>query len=90
MLSHVRCVCAYCIQDKLRGILGIKIKVLVTEVDWPVGTMMGQSLEIAEAVRCLNMVGPSDLHDLVIKLGERRHSQCLMRVVRLQRTLRST
>lgn len=57
------------LQDRLRSILGIHIKVLVTEVDWPVGTMMGQSLEIAEAVRCLNMVGPPDLHDLVIKLG---------------------
>ncbi|ELU08361.1 hypothetical protein CAPTEDRAFT_138143 [Capitella teleta] len=55
--------------DRLRSILGIKIKVLVTAVDWPVGTMMGQSLEISEAMRCLSMCGPPDLHDLVIKLG---------------------
>merc|ERR1711976_190770 len=55
--------------EKLSGILGIKTKVLVTAVDWPVGSMIGQSLEIAEAIRCLNMVGPTDLHELVVKLG---------------------
>lgn len=49
--------------------MGVKCKFLLTKVDRPVGKMVGQSLEIAEAVRCVNGDGPQDLHELVCKLG---------------------
>ena len=54
----------------MASVMGVKCKVVLTHVDGPVGQMIGQSLGIAEAIRCLNGEGPPDLHELVCKIGK--------------------
>ena len=50
--------------------MGVRCKVVLTHVDGPVGQNIGQSLGIAEAIRCLNGDGPADLTELVCKIGK--------------------
>ena len=50
-------------------IMGVRCKVVLTHVDGPIGRMIGQTLSVAEAVRCLNGEGPADLHEVVCKIG---------------------
>ncbi len=49
--------------------LGIKTTVMLTRMDDPIGQTVGNALEIKESIRCLNGEGPSDLEEVVCKLG---------------------
>ncbi|XP_022292984.2 thymidine phosphorylase-like [Crassostrea virginica] len=49
--------------------LGMKTSALITQMDNPLGRMIGNALEVAESVQCLHGNGPSDLEDIVLKLG---------------------
>ncbi|KAL5010928.1 hypothetical protein ScPMuIL_013233 [Solemya velum] len=49
--------------------LGIKMKALLTDMNAPLGRMIGNSLEVVESIRCLNGNGPPDLMGLVIHIG---------------------
>eukprot|EP00007_Cunea_sp_BSH-02190019_P007585 CAMPEP_0174236234 /NCGR_PEP_ID=MMETSP0417-20130205/5426_1 /TAXON_ID=242541 /ORGANISM="Mayorella sp, Strain BSH-02190019" /LENGTH=480 /DNA_ID=CAMNT_0015314845 /DNA_START=40 /DNA_END=1478 /DNA_ORIENTATION=+ len=49
--------------------LGIRAAAALTRMDAPLGRAIGNSLEIAESVRCLRGEGPVDLEHLVCVLG---------------------
>ena len=49
--------------------LGIKTTAFITEMDNPIGKAVGNSVEVAEALECLNGKGPADLEELVCKQG---------------------
>lgn len=50
--------------------LGIKAVALITTMDAPLGKAIGNSVEVAEAISCLNGRGPKDLKELVIEQGK--------------------
>ena len=47
----------------------MKTSALITDMNNPLGKMIGNALEVAESVQCLHGNGPSDLEDIVLKLG---------------------
>ena len=49
--------------------LGIKTTAFITEMDNPIGKAVGNSVEVAEALQCLDGNGPADLEELVCKQG---------------------
>ncbi|KAK8750116.1 hypothetical protein OTU49_015244 [Cherax quadricarinatus] len=49
--------------------LGMKVCALLTAMDVPIGTTIGNALEVREALDCLRGRGPPDLHQLVTHLG---------------------
>lgn len=49
--------------------LGIKTTAFITEMDNPIGKAVGNSVEVAESLDCLNGKGPEDLLELVCKQG---------------------
>eukprot|EP00043_Microstomoeca_roanoka_P004477 m.49898 g.49898 ORF g.49898 m.49898 type:complete len:446 (-) comp12511_c0_seq1:390-1727(-) len=49
--------------------LGVSVRGLLTEMDCPIGYMIGNALEVAESVDCLNGGGPEDLKELVCLQG---------------------
>ncbi|XP_061176774.1 thymidine phosphorylase-like [Saccostrea echinata] len=49
--------------------LGIKTVALMTDMNNPIGKMIGNALEVAESVNCLHGNGPTELEDLVLRLG---------------------
>ena len=48
----------------------MKTSALITDMNNPLGKMIGNALEVAESLQCLHGNGPSDLEDLVRKLGK--------------------
>lgn len=52
--------------------LGIRTTAFITEMDNPIGKAIGNSVEVAESLECLNGGGPSDLEELVCKQGRLR------------------
>ena len=48
----------------------MKTSALLTDMNNPLGKMIGNALEVAESLQCLHGNGPSDLEDLVLKLGK--------------------
>ena len=63
---------AQALTQSLLGIcsrLGIKAVALITSMDTPLGNNVGNSVEVAEAISCLNGKGPQDLKELVCKEG---------------------
>ncbi|PSN57285.1 Thymidine phosphorylase [Blattella germanica] len=49
--------------------LGLDIRAAITRMDVPIGRMVGNSLEVAEAIECMKGNGPEDLVELVTTLG---------------------
>ncbi|XP_012943459.1 thymidine phosphorylase [Aplysia californica] len=49
--------------------LGLNSVALITDMDSPIGNMVGNALEVAESIWCLQGKGPSDLEDLVVEQG---------------------
>eukprot|EP01147_Barroeca_monosierra_P003296 gene3296-5986_t len=49
--------------------LGVNTRALLTEMDCPIGSTIGNALEVFESVECLNGEGPSDLSELVALEG---------------------
>lgn len=51
--------------------LGLRVAAALTAMDNPLGRSVGHTLEVEEALLCLDGAGPQDLRELVIRLGER-------------------
>lgn len=51
--------------------MGLRVAAALTAMDNPLGRTVGHTLEVEEALLCLDGAGPPDLRDLVIRLGER-------------------
>nr|XP_048300794.1 thymidine phosphorylase isoform X4 [Myodes glareolus] len=49
--------------------LGLRVAAALTAMDSPLGRSVGHTLEVEEALLCLDGAGPPDLRDLVIRLG---------------------
>jgi len=49
--------------------LGIKAVALITSMNAPIGRAIGNAVEVAEAISCLNGKGPEDLRELVCEEG---------------------
>ncbi|XP_048209525.1 thymidine phosphorylase [Perognathus longimembris pacificus] len=49
--------------------LGLRVAAALTAMDNPLGRSVGHSLEVEEALLCLDGAGPPDLRDLVTRLG---------------------
>jgi pyrimidine-nucleoside phosphorylase len=51
--------------------MGKKVIALITDMDQPLGKMIGNSLEVVEVIEVLKGDGPQDLRDLCLELGGR-------------------
>ena len=51
--------------------LGLKVEVLLTDMDQPLGCAVGNALEVAEAIATLRNEGPEDLMQECLALGSR-------------------
>ncbi|KAM5289344.1 thymidine phosphorylase [Ctenodactylus gundi] len=49
--------------------LGLRVAAALTRMDNPLGRSVGHTLEVEEALLCLDGAGPPDLRDLVTRLG---------------------
>lgn len=52
--------------------LGIRTAAVLSRMDEPLGRCVGNSLEVLEALECLEGGGPPDLRELVTSLGQPR------------------
>jgi pyrimidine-nucleoside phosphorylase len=50
-------------------LLGMRVTALLTDMDEPLGNMVGNFLEVEESYRCLEGRGPEDLMELTLELG---------------------
>ena len=67
---------AHTLVDACYG-LGVKAVALITSMDAPLGKAVGNSVEVAEAISCLNGKGPEDLRELVCEEG---NSTCFLNI----------
>ncbi|MDR3277111.1 MAG: thymidine phosphorylase [Treponema sp.] len=52
-------------------VLGLRVSALITDMDEPLGNMVGNFLEVEESLDCLEGRGPEDLMELILELGAR-------------------
>ena len=50
--------------------MGVATTALLTDMNQPLGRMVGNAVEVAESLDCLRGGGPSDLRELVLELGQ--------------------
>lgn len=53
---------------ELAGSLGLRASALLTAMDEPLGCMVGNALEVREAIECLRGGGPDDLREVTLEL----------------------
>ncbi|KAJ7329299.1 hypothetical protein JRQ81_015473 [Phrynocephalus forsythii] len=63
-------------QQLAENLLGINTMAVLSEMDAPLGRRVGNSLEVLEALECLEGRGPCDLRELVTTLGGALLWQC--------------
>ena len=51
---------------------------MLTNMDRPIGYMIGNSLEIIETLQCLRGEGPASTRELTVQEGERKQMICLV------------
>src|SRR5262245_37558700 len=51
------------------GAAGLRVTVALTEMDAPIGRLIGNSVEVAESIAVLRGGGPADVRDLTVQLG---------------------
>ena len=49
---------------------GVATVAMLTDMNSPLGNMIGNALEVAETIYCLHGEGPQDVTDLVTRLGK--------------------
>lgn len=54
---------------RVGGELGLPTTALLTDMNQPLGRMVGNAVEVAESIDCLQGHGPADLRQIVISLG---------------------
>jgi pyrimidine-nucleoside phosphorylase len=54
---------------RVGGIMGLTAAAFLTDMDRPLGTAVGNALEVASALECLRGNGPQDVMELVLTLG---------------------
>ncbi|TPW12927.1 MAG: pyrimidine-nucleoside phosphorylase, partial [bacterium] len=55
--------------DRVGTLLGLSVRVFLTDMDRPLGRKIGNALEIVESIDLLNGGGPPDLRELTVALG---------------------
>lgn len=55
--------------DRVGTLLGLRVRVFLTDMDRPLGRKIGNALEIAESIDILTGGGPSDLLEITLALG---------------------
>ena len=60
---------------------GVQTVAMLTDMDSPIGKMIGNSLEVAESIWCMRGEGPKDLTDLVCRLGKATVVAIFMRFI---------
>lgn len=55
--------------DRVGTLLGLKLRVFLTDMDQPLGRKIGNALEIAESIDLLTGGGPPDLKEITLALG---------------------
>uniref|UniRef100_A0A8B9N0R9 Thymidine phosphorylase n=1 Tax=Accipiter nisus TaxID=211598 RepID=A0A8B9N0R9_9AVES len=68
--------CLPCLQVAVGERLGIRTAAVLSRMDQPLGRRVGNSLEVLEALECLEGGGPPDLRELVTTLGGLLLWQC--------------
>jgi thymidine phosphorylase len=58
------------LQVKAGNVFGMKVSAFITNMDCPLGKAVGNALEVAESIDCLNNKGPQDLEELVVTFGK--------------------
>ena len=67
-LDEGRALAQTCID--LGGGMGCKTRALLTQMDQPLGSMVGNALEVKESLELLNGAGPQDCRSLILRLAE--------------------
>lgn len=50
-------------------VLGLPVRALITDMNQPLGRMIGNSLEVIECIDCMKGAGPTDLRELTLELA---------------------
>ncbi len=64
--------------ERVGSEVGLDMRVVLSDMNQPLGNAVGNALEVQEAIACMKGGGPKDLHDLVCELsGDQRASSIL-------------